>query len=63
MQRSPRDRPGMPLVVVMLGSESELPQPKEPGFFTSKDIGRASSSSMQSKISANEITMTQLDAR
>ncbi|KAJ6886983.1 G-type lectin S-receptor-like serine/threonine-protein kinase [Populus alba x Populus x berolinensis] len=63
VQRSPRDRPSMSTVVMMLGSESELPQPKEPGFFTTKDSGKASSSSIQSKISANEITMTQLEAR
>ncbi|KAL9383216.1 hypothetical protein Peur_023539 [Populus x canadensis] len=63
VQRSPRDRPSMSSVVMMLGSESELPQPKEPGFFTTKDSGKASSSSIQSKISANEITMTQLEAR
>ncbi|KAG6756528.1 hypothetical protein POTOM_039958 [Populus tomentosa] len=63
VQRSPRDRPSMSTVVMMLGSESELPQPKEPGFFTTKDSVKASSSSIQSKISANEITMTQLEAR
>lgn len=63
MQRSPRDRPSMSTVVMMLGSESELPQPKEPGFFTTRDVGKATSSSTQSKVSANEVTMTQLEAR
>ncbi|KAG6790532.1 hypothetical protein POTOM_006688 [Populus tomentosa] len=63
VQRSPRDRPSMSTVVMMLGSESELPQPKEPGFFTTRDAGKATSSSTQSKVSANEVTMTQLEAR
>uniref|UniRef100_A0A6M2EUV0 Receptor-like serine/threonine-protein kinase n=1 Tax=Populus davidiana TaxID=266767 RepID=A0A6M2EUV0_9ROSI len=63
VQRSPRDRPSMSTVVMMLGSESELPQPKEPGFFTTRDVGKATSSSTQSKVSANEVTMTQLEAR
>ena len=53
----------MSTVVMMLGSESELPQPKEPGFFTTRDVGKATSSSTQSKVSANEVTMTQLEAR
>ncbi|XP_024027998.1 G-type lectin S-receptor-like serine/threonine-protein kinase At4g27290 [Morus notabilis] len=34
MQQSPMDRPNMSSVVLMLGSESELPQPKPPGYFT-----------------------------
>ncbi|KAG5255099.1 G-type lectin S-receptor serine/threonine-protein kinase [Salix suchowensis] len=63
VQRSPRDRPSMSAVVMMLGSESELPRPKEPGFFTTRDVGRATSSSTRSKVSTNEITMTQLEAR
>ncbi|KAF9666879.1 hypothetical protein SADUNF_Sadunf16G0274600 [Salix dunnii] len=63
VQRSPRDRPSMSTVVMMLGSENELSQPKEPGFFTTRDVGKATSSSTRSKVSANEITMTQLEAR
>ncbi|KAJ6995686.1 hypothetical protein NC653_012519 [Populus alba x Populus x berolinensis] len=62
-EKHPRDRPSMSTVVMMLGSESELPQPKEPGFFTTRDAGKATSSSTQSKVSANDVTMTQLEAR
>ncbi|KAJ0101131.1 hypothetical protein Patl1_04477 [Pistacia atlantica] len=32
VQQYPEDRPNMSSVVVMLGSENELPQPKQPGF-------------------------------
>lgn len=33
VQRRPEDRPSMSTVVLMLGGESILPQPKQPGFF------------------------------
>lgn len=33
VQRSPKDRPSMSFVVLMFGSESALPQPKQPVFF------------------------------
>lgn len=36
VQPYPEDRPSMSLVVVMLSSEIELPQPKQPGFFTER---------------------------
>ena len=37
VQQRPEDRPSISSVVVMLGSESALPQPKQPGFFLEKD--------------------------
>ncbi|KAK2974445.1 LOW QUALITY PROTEIN: hypothetical protein RJ640_018318, partial [Escallonia rubra] len=37
VQQSPEDRPSMSSVVMMLGGESTLPQPKEPGFFTKRN--------------------------
>lgn len=36
VQKQPEDRPNMSTVVLMLGGESSLPQPKQPGFFTER---------------------------
>jgi len=48
----------------MLGNEDELPQPKQPGFFTERDLVEASCSSSQSKPpSANECSISVLEAR
>ncbi|XP_070675386.1 G-type lectin S-receptor-like serine/threonine-protein kinase SD1-1 isoform X2 [Malus domestica] len=49
VQHLPEDRPTMSSVVLMLGGESALPQPKKPGFF----IGKYSSSEAESS-SKNE---------
>ncbi|KAL3620652.1 hypothetical protein CASFOL_035564 [Castilleja foliolosa] len=38
VQRYPDDRPSMSTVVFMLGNDVELPQAKEPGFFTRRDV-------------------------
>lgn len=38
MQQSPEDRPNMSTVVMLLGSEGDLPQPTQPGFFTERNI-------------------------
>ncbi|KAK7405142.1 hypothetical protein VNO78_06340 [Psophocarpus tetragonolobus] len=64
VQQHAEDRPVMPSVVLMLGSESELAQPKEPGFYVKGDPG--STISILSRnyiISTNEITITLLEAR
>lgn len=54
----------MPSVVLMLGSESELAEPKEPGFYIKNDEGEKISISGQSDLfSTNEITITLLEAR
>ncbi|RVW94702.1 Receptor-like serine/threonine-protein kinase SD1-8 [Vitis vinifera] len=45
VQRFPEDRPNMHYVVLMLSSEGALPQPKEPCFFTDKNMMEANSSS------------------
>ncbi|XP_065630310.1 G-type lectin S-receptor-like serine/threonine-protein kinase SD1-1 [Quercus suber] len=37
VQQCPKDRPSISYVVVMLGNESALPQPKQPSFFLEKD--------------------------
>lgn len=38
VQQSPKDRPNISTVVMMLGSEGALPQPTQPGFFTERNI-------------------------
>ncbi|KAG5235595.1 G-type lectin S-receptor serine/threonine-protein kinase [Salix suchowensis] len=64
VQQRPEDRPTMSSVVVMLGSENPLPQPKQPGFFMGKNPPeQGSSSSKHESYSANEVTLTSLDAR
>lgn len=63
VQQFPEDRPSMSSVVLMLGGEGALPQPKEPGFFTKRNLVFDYSSSTRAAISANEISMTLLDAR
>ncbi|KDP38970.1 hypothetical protein JCGZ_00727 [Jatropha curcas] len=64
VQRSPADRPDMSAVVVMLGSESSLPEPKQPGFYTERNSFEAeSSSSKEGKWSRNEISTTLIEPR
>ena len=63
VQQRPEDRPST-LSVVMLGSESALHQPKQPGFFLEKDSNEAHCfSSKQESSSTNEKTITLLEAR
>ncbi|XP_034895763.2 G-type lectin S-receptor-like serine/threonine-protein kinase At4g27290 [Populus alba] len=64
VQENPEDRPNMLYVVLMLGNEDELPHPKQPGFFTERDLVEASNSSRQSKLpSANVCSVSLLEAR
>ncbi|XLR34528.1 hypothetical protein S83_062428 [Arachis hypogaea] len=64
VQQNPEDRPNMSNVVMMLGSEVALPQPKEPSFLTETSLLQAvDSSSYQQCISTNEISVTVLEAR
>ncbi|KAJ9182779.1 hypothetical protein P3X46_006734 [Hevea brasiliensis] len=63
-QHHAEDRPSMALVLLMLGSETPLPEPKEPGFF--KDKGRVDEGSSSSKIESsttNEMSISLLEAR
>ncbi|XP_059441315.1 G-type lectin S-receptor-like serine/threonine-protein kinase At4g27290 isoform X2 [Corylus avellana] len=62
VQHRPEDRPNMSSVVQMLSSESFLPKPKQPGFFT-VSLEDDSSSSKHGTYSANEITTTSFKAR
>ena len=68
VQERAEDRPTMPSVLLMLGSETALmPEPRSPGF----SLGRSrnpqetdSSSSKQDETwSVNQVTVTLLDAR
>ena len=65
IQQLPEVRPSMSTVVLMLASQTALPQPKQPGFFV--EMARLdhvnSSSYNQVTSSTNELTVTQLDAR
>ncbi|KAI8010272.1 G-type lectin S-receptor-like serine/threonine-protein kinase [Camellia lanceoleosa] len=64
VQESPKDRPSMSSVVLMLGSETALPQAKQPGFFTARNVLQTgSSSSKEATTTGNEITSTMLSAR
>ncbi|KAJ9671893.1 hypothetical protein PVL29_025524 [Vitis rotundifolia] len=57
VQRFPDDRPSMHSVILMLGSEGALPRPKEPCFFTDRNMMDANSSS------GIQPTITLLEAR
>ncbi|XP_065862198.1 G-type lectin S-receptor-like serine/threonine-protein kinase At4g27290 [Euphorbia lathyris] len=64
VQRNQDDRPNMSTVILMLSSDITLPQPREPGFFTERNVcEQESSSSKIDTCSANEITITLLHAR
>ncbi|CAL5393095.1 unnamed protein product [Camellia sinensis] len=57
------DRPSMSSVVLMLGGERTLPQAKQLGFFTERNVLEAVGSSRKEAIgSVNEITITLLNA-
>lgn len=63
-QHHAEDRPSMALVVLMLGSEIPLPEPKEPGFFNDKGgLEEQSSSSKMGSSSSNLMTISLLEAR
>ncbi|KAI6675916.1 hypothetical protein NL676_036712 [Syzygium grande] len=62
VQQCPEDRPSMSAVIMMLGSDNELPPPKEPGFFSERKLVQEHTSSQLSH-SSNEITMTLLSPR
>ena len=65
VQRSPEDRPNMSTAVLMLSSEIDLPEPKEPGFFTERNLSDSDTTSTvpQKSTTINRITITMLDAR
>ncbi|EOY12905.1 S-locus lectin protein kinase family protein [Theobroma cacao] len=64
VQQHPKERPSMSSVVLMLGSENELPLPKQPGFWFHKSPFEADSTSGNYKSSSrNEISLSMLEAR
>ena len=64
VQENPEDRPNMSIVALMLRDDDTLPQPKQPGFFTERDLNEASYSSNLSKPdSVNECSISELKPR
>ncbi|CAK9160389.1 unnamed protein product, partial [Ilex paraguariensis] len=63
VQQQPEDRLNMFSVVLMLSGESVLPQPKQPGFLIEVQNEAHPSSSNNERCSANEMTVTLLEAR
>ncbi|CAH1449865.1 unnamed protein product [Lactuca virosa] len=65
VQQSPEDRPNMSSVVLMLGNEGALLKPKQPAFFTERNLLGAdfSSSSTCPTSSTNGLTVTKVVAR
>ncbi|KVI10375.1 Apple-like protein [Cynara cardunculus var. scolymus] len=66
VQKYPEDRPDMPLVILMLGSEIPLPEPIQPGFYTDRrrpQEGESSSSNYLEWSSSNRLTVTYLQPR
>ncbi|CAL1352752.1 unnamed protein product [Linum trigynum] len=61
VQQEPDDRPNMSTVVLMLGGDGKLPEPKPPGFFAERKVPETDSSSSYSYYksrSIGEITVT-----
>ena len=64
LEHQPDDRPSMSSVVVMLGSDNALPEPKQPGFLMDRKPHLEPDSSNKSKVSSsNEVTISLLEAR
>ncbi|XP_076892546.1 G-type lectin S-receptor-like serine/threonine-protein kinase At4g27290 [Bidens hawaiensis] len=64
VQRQPEDRPTMTSVILMLGGESPLASPNEPGFYVGKaKQDDAQSSSSYGTSSNNELSITMLNGR
>ncbi|KDP36269.1 hypothetical protein JCGZ_09834 [Jatropha curcas] len=64
VQQRPEERPSMSTVVVMLSSDSALPQPKQPGFFTERNMPESESSvSKHGSSSRNQISTTLIEPR
>ena len=64
VQQYPEDRPSMTLVIQMLGSETDLIEPKEPGFFPRRFSDEGNLSTIPNHMSSNEeLTITSLNGR
>ncbi|MED6182515.1 hypothetical protein PIB30_029133 [Stylosanthes scabra] len=64
VQQSPEERPDMLSVVVMLTSDSNLPKPKQPGFYVDRNLnGKGFPEVNQKAYSENEVTTSLVEAR
>ncbi|KAL5547471.1 hypothetical protein UlMin_002702 [Ulmus minor] len=66
VQQHPEDRPTMSSVVSMLGNQTALAQPDQPGFFIVKRpiaVNDSSNNQESSSATINEVTTTLLEAR
>lgn len=64
VQRCPNDRPTMSTVNLMLSSDTVLPPPTQPGFYSPRSVTDPDSSSSGIDLSAeNEMTVTLMTAR
>ncbi|GKV08866.1 hypothetical protein SLEP1_g20438 [Rubroshorea leprosula] len=63
VQHHPEDRPSMSSIVLMLGSENTLVQPKEPGFLVHSKSQETISSSKLESSSTNELSLSMLEPR
>ncbi|XP_052210678.1 G-type lectin S-receptor-like serine/threonine-protein kinase At4g27290 isoform X4 [Diospyros lotus] len=64
VQKCPKDRPTMSTVLLMLITETiVLPQPKQPGFYMERIPEDTFHLMAESMSSANEVTVTRLEAR
>ncbi|KAL8237840.1 hypothetical protein R6Q59_018921 [Mikania micrantha] len=65
VQKYPEDRPDMTIVVLMLGSDIQLAEPKQPGFYTERRRPQEveSSSSNPEWSSSNHLSVTYLQPR
>ncbi|KAG5234188.1 G-type lectin S-receptor serine/threonine-protein kinase [Salix suchowensis] len=55
VQQRPDDRPSMSIVVLMFGSDTVLPRPKQPGFFTERNVVDAESSASKNDSSKKKM--------
>ncbi|KAI9186944.1 hypothetical protein LWI28_022524 [Acer negundo] len=62
LEHQPDDRPSMSSVVLMLGSDNALPEPKQPGFLMDRIPQLQPDSSNKPEFS-NEVTISMLEAR
>ncbi|XP_076888412.1 G-type lectin S-receptor-like serine/threonine-protein kinase At4g27290 [Bidens hawaiensis] len=64
VQQRAEDRPNMSSVIMMLGGEVELLQPKQPAYFMEREfLVSKFSTSTNPGSSTNELTMTEVEAR
>lgn len=63
VQQNPEDRPNMSRVVWMLRNEGEIPEAKQPGFFTERDVVASQKWRSTDTATINEVTITMLQPR